>query len=70
MKIIKHGNKFNKKYRITCDKCGCIFELKRDEYYNYLYPEYTSRIPQVKYWYYSSKCPECGSSIKIIHQEE
>ena len=61
MKIIKAGNP----YRYTCNKCGCIFEIDKDEIckkreyeFNRPYEEFIREIEYIK-------CPTCENEIKI-----
>ena len=58
MKIIKHGKKANddkKKFKSSCDSCGCVVECNRGEIH------WTMDQRDGDYWWV--KCPECSHHI-------
>ena len=57
MKVLKHG-KYQKKVVVTCDHCGCEFEIKYGECSR------NNGSPHV-----GIECPECGESI-ILYEED
>lgn len=64
MKIIKHGNTKDLKYRAHCPNCGCIVELSHYEYTGKLLPEYapgTLNMIGQNFW---MPCPECGTLME------
>lgn len=59
MKIIKHGKLVESGLTIECPRCGCIFELNREEFINSLYPNPLNKNETgLKYF-----CPECDLLI-------
>lgn len=56
MEIIKHGNNYNKKRKLICDKCGCEFVCNNDDIFS---------VIQFETIYYFVDCPECSHRIRI-----
>ena len=55
MKIIKHGTFSERGVPIECPRCGCIFELNKEEFINSLYPNPSNKNETgLKHF-----CPEC-----------
>ena len=79
MKIIKHGNKIEKKKEkfedFKCDKCGCEFSLKEDEYYvdkggkdmEDNENAYSVTISAYINDYFVCSCPECHKIVKKVN---
>lgn len=74
MKITKHGKKADKVRagieEFSCEKCGCEFEAKEDEYYvdndssgwnGYLSTTYISTSKT-----YVCSCPECHKIVRKV----
>ena len=69
MKITKHGKSTKKQVKyesFKCDKCGCEFEVKEDEYY--IDSSYIGGIGlSISNLYektYVCSCPECHKIVK------
>lgn len=64
MKILEHGKFYYDTVNISCNKCNCKYEIKKEDIKYY---EKTKKVIEgaidcnwvVKYHYYSL-CPECG----------
>ena len=57
MKIIRHGEKYRKVVRFTCE-CGCVFDADESEYLK-TYDPATNDIR------YIMSCPECKASVNV-----
>ena len=55
MKIIKHGKFIEYGFPMECSRCGCVFELNREEFINSLYLD-PSNENEAGLKHY---CPEC-----------
>lgn len=64
MKIIEHGRYYYDFINVRCEKCNCIYEMKKEDIKEYGKPKKV-RVGHIdcswieKYKYYSL-CPECG----------
>ena len=55
MKIVKHGKFVEFGFPMECPRCGCVFELSREEFINSLYLDPSNNNETgVKHY-----CPEC-----------
>ncbi len=57
-KIIKHS----KKYKHTCDYCGCIFSYRESEVD---WGDYQGHEPNTHIRKYRITCPECGHRLLV-----
>lgn len=55
MKIVKHGKFVECDFPIECPRCGCVFELNREEFINSLYPNPSNKNETGLKLF----CPEC-----------
>lgn len=58
MKVLKHGNRYNKTRKFTCHSCWCEFEAERGEYKDDVLKSGDKIHPAL-----SCQCPECGNLI-------
>lgn len=56
MKTVKHGKFVECGFPMECPRCGCVFELSREEFINSLYINPTNK-KDTKLKHY---CPECN----------
>lgn len=78
MKINKHGKKFTeeKTESFKCERCGCEFSAKEDEYYvdvcagDNFPPGGSLTLPAVSVDYHVCSCPECHKIVKNKHERQ
>ena len=73
MKILDHGKFYHNSIIVCCDKCRCIYEIKKEDIQKYEKPKkvlcgWIDHMWKEKRYYYSI-CPECKYDNPINNEE-
>lgn len=72
MKVIKHGIYYYKTVKIVCNKCNCIYEIRKEDIKKYSKRKKVKRVGwddiwTDKYEYYTN-CPECCNDNELEYR--